>query len=177
LLRQIGVDFIQRSVDLDESVLPCEAAADYVLRLAQAKALAGWQSQTGEQKLPVLGADTSVVLNDQIMGKPQNREHGLAMLAALSGRSHQVMTAVSLCYNGETRSQLVSTEVHFRELSAAELSDYWASGEPADKAGGYGIQGFAAVFVDRIVGSYSAVVGLPLAETYQLLASWNKSSQ
>lgn len=179
LLQQIAVEFEILAVSVDETPLAVtaaaggqtEAAADYVQRLAIAKARAGWQQVVarGLPALPVLGADTSVVLGEQILGKPVDRAHGLAMLESLSGRSHRVMTAVCLCYGERQRSAINITEVSFRALSEPEIADYWQSGEPWDKAGGYAIQGRAAVFVERISGSYSSVVGLPLLETSRLL--------
>lgn len=170
LLQQIAVSFIQRPVDLDETPQAGEAAADYVQRLALEKAQAGWQQcrQTGDN-LPVLGADTSVVLNNRIMGKPADCDDALAMLSALSGTTHQVLTAISLVNGEQQLSALVSSDVSFRELDGEEILAYWHTGEPADKAGSYAIQGLGAVFVSQLSGSYSAVVGLPLLETWQLL--------
>lgn len=120
----------------------------------------------------VLAADTAVVLGDRILGKPGDRQQGLAMLRALSGREHQVMTAVAVAQGEDIRLELVSTRVRFRPLQEAEIKAYWDTGEPADKAGGYGIQGLGAVFVEHLAGSYSAVVGLPLMETARLLAGF-----
>jgi septum formation protein len=171
LLQQIAVDFVCLPIDVDETPLANEAAVDYVQRVALAKARAGWAQclQQGLPPLPVLAADTSVILDGQIMGKPRNRDHGLAMLSALAGRTHQVLTAVCLCFQGEVHSVLSTTQVSFRAINTAELEQYWASGEPLGKAGAYAIQGRAAVFVEDIHGSYSGVVGLPLLETHQLL--------
>lgn len=177
LLQQIYVKFDSLVIDVDESCQEGELALDYVDRLARAKAAMGWQQlmATDKPKLPVLGADTVVVLDGLIMGKPKDREHGLAMLRTLSGRSHQVMTAVCLYYGFEDvepliYSEVCVTDVAFKHLSESELNAYWLTGESIDKAGAYGIQGRAAVFVERIEGSYSSVVGLPLFETEQLLA-------
>ena len=171
LLQQIGVDFLKLTVDVDETPLVQENAEQYVARVASEKARAGWTllQQSNDMLLPVLGADTSVVLAGEIMGKPDSREHALAMLTKLSGQTHQVMTAVSLCYQQQELSALVITDVTFRKITAQELDNYWRTGEPEGKAGAYAIQGLAAVFVERIAGSYSAVVGLPLLETHQLL--------
>ena len=171
LLQQIGVDFLKLTVDVDETPLVQENAEQYVARVASEKARAGWTllQQSNDMLLPVLGADTSVVLAGEIMGKPDSREHALAMLTKLSGQTHQVMTAVSLCYQQQELSALVVTDVTFRKITAQELDNYWRTGEPEGKAGAYAIQGLAAVFVERIAGSYSAVVGLPLLETHQLL--------
>ncbi|PSJ40127.1 Maf family protein [Zobellella taiwanensis] len=146
---------------------PDEAAADYVRRLARDKALAG--AALAPRPLPVLAGDTIVVVDGDVLEKPRDQEHGLAMLRRLSGRSHQVMTAMALAWNGRCEGVLVTTEVSFRSMTAAEMLRYWQSGEPADKAGGYGIQGLGGRFVARIDGSYSAVVGLPLVETEALL--------
>ena len=180
LLQQIGVEFQVLSVAVDETPLVVdgvtEPARDYVQRLACAKARAGWQLRQERDLpvLPVLGADTSVVLGQQILGKPRDRAHGLAMLESLSGRSHQVMSAVCLCYESRQLLALNVTEVTFRSISEQERLDYWQCGEPLDKAGAYAIQGRAAVFVERINGSYSSVVGLPLLETSALLAQIEK---
>ncbi|WP_271273423.1 Maf family protein [Aliamphritea hakodatensis] len=167
LLQQIGVRFDVQPVDIPEVKRPDESADDFVKRLAVEKATAGWE-RSG-RNLPVLGSDTVVVLDDQVMGKPRNREHGIAMLQALSGREHQVMTALAIVNNEQTQVRAVSTRVQFKELSDELCLRYWETGEPADKAGGYGIQGLGAVFVASMSGSYSSVVGLPLAETADLL--------
>jgi septum formation protein len=176
LLQQICVEFERLVVDIDESLLDDELALDYVDRLAKAKAAKGWRQLIagGQSKLPVLGSDTAVVLDGQIMGKPRDRDHGIAMLSALSGRSHQVMSGVCLYYGLDEAAPLIYadvnvTEVTFRRISESELNDYWSTGESEGKAGAYAIQGRAAVFIERIEGSYSSVVGLPLFETQQLL--------
>lgn len=167
LLEQIGLRCYPYPVDLDERVLPDESASAYVVRLADAKAAAG--VERSGTSLPVLGSDTSVVLQDRILGKPQNTEEAVSMLMQLSGRTHQVMTGVSLCYQGRAQSVLSVTDVSFRTLTESECRAYCATGEPFDKAGGYGIQGLAAIFVCSVSGSYSNVVGLPLFETADLL--------
>ncbi|OMH30374.1 nucleoside triphosphate pyrophosphatase [Motiliproteus sp. MSK22-1] len=167
LLNQIGVRFQSHGVDIDESVRSGESPAKYVERLALEKAEA-CRSQLGTIKA-VLGSDTAVVCDQHILGKPRDMEHGVEMLMQLSGRGHQVMTSIALVVDERSLSQVVTTEVFFRTLSLDECQTYWATGEPLDKAGGYGIQGLAAIFIERIVGSYSAVVGLPLAETAGLL--------
>jgi len=172
LLSQIGVPYRLHSLPIDETVLPDEAPLAYVERLARAKAQVALASLGEDVDSVVLGADTSVVLDGRILGKPVDREHGLAMLRALSGRSHQVLTAVALVSPGRTLCRVVSSEVSFRPLTEAELAAYWASGEPRDKAGGYAIQGLAGVFVRQLHGSYSAVVGLPLCETAELLGQF-----
>ncbi|MFJ3075550.1 Maf family protein [Pseudomonas sp. NPDC087029] len=170
LLTQIGVPFTPVSAPIDETPLPGESAEAYVERLAVAKAEAGLAS-LGAPAL-TLGADTAVVLDGRILGKPENREHALAMLAELSGRAHQVLTAVAVSDGQRCQSLCVASNVRFRPISPAEAERYWASGEPADKAGGYAIQGLGAVFVTGLEGSYSAVVGLPLSETAELLGQF-----
>ncbi|MFJ7007274.1 Maf family protein [Pseudomonas putida] len=170
LLTQIGVAFTVVSAPIDESPLPDESALAYVERLARAKAVAGLASVEGPAV--VLGADTAVVLDGRILGKPENREDALAMLADLSGREHQVLTAVALSNGLLMQSLCVTSKVRFRAISADEAQRYWASGEPVDKAGGYAIQGLGAVFVTGLSGSYSAVVGLPLSETAELLGTF-----
>lgn len=175
LLHQIGVNYTVMSAAVDESVQPNEPPLEYVRRLAQAKAeavLARLEVE-GLPLRPVLGSDTTVVLDQHILGKPENEEQGVAMLMALAGCTHQVMTAVALV--DEDQSQVVHsiTDVTFRGVDEAEARQYWRSGEPSDKAGGYGIQGFGAVFVARLSGSYSGVVGLPLYETANLMKQAN----
>ncbi|GJB78319.1 Maf-like protein [Pseudomonas asiatica] len=170
LLAQIGVPFSVVSAPIDETPLPNESAPAYVERLARAKAAAGLACLEGPAV--VLGADTAVVLDGRILGKPENREDALAMLADLSGREHQVLTAVALSDGQRVHSLCVTSKVRFRAISAEEAQRYWASGEPADKAGGYAIQGLGAVFVTGLSGSYSAVVGLPLSETADLLGQF-----
>ncbi|MBB3270725.1 septum formation inhibitor Maf [Pseudomonas monteilii] len=170
LLTQIGVPFSVVSAPVDETPLPDESAPAYVERLARAKAAAGLASVEGTAV--VLGADTAVVLDGRILGKPESREDALAMLADLSGREHQVLTAVALTDGQRVQSLCVTSQVRFRAISDDEAQRYWASGEPADKAGGYAIQGLGAVFVTGLSGSYSAVVGLPLSETADLLGQF-----
>ncbi|GAB4271923.1 MAG: nucleoside triphosphate pyrophosphatase [Methylomicrobium sp.] len=167
LLRQIGVTFKVVPVDIDETPLPNENPLAYVERIAAEKsAVAVERIDCG---LPVLSADTAVILDGRIMGKPKDKADALAMLEHLSGRTHQVLSAISL--RGSAHWQAVSsTEVTFRQISEAEREAYWLSGEPADKAGAYAIQGLGSVFVESITGSFSGVVGLPLFETAELLA-------
>ncbi|AGA91323.1 MAF protein [Thioflavicoccus mobilis 8321] len=169
LLAQIGVRHSVQPVDVDETPVPGEAAADFVVRLAidKARAARGCQAPTGG--LPVLAADTAVVVDGMILGKPRDRDDGLAMLGRLSGRSHQVLTGVALIADGLERTALSTSRVRFRRLSAAEAATYWATGEPADKAGCYAIQGLGALFIAELAGSYSGVMGLPLFETAELL--------
>ena len=167
LLEQIGLTCWQYPVDLDEGILPGESPPSYVLRLAEQKALAG-QKRSGTA-LPVLGSDTSVVVQGKILGKPKSTRHAVNMLMQLSGQTHQVMTGVAVCQGGRVQSIISVTDVSFRRLTEAECFAYCDSGEPFDKAGGYGIQGLGAVFVRAVSGSYSNVVGLPLFETAELL--------
>lgn len=167
LLNQLGVSFNLVQAAVDETPLIGEEPLPYVQRLAVAKATAG--AEKLQYSCPVLGADTIVVADGQILGKPENLQDFRRMMALLSGRRHQVITAVALVTPERCLQTYVSTEVFFRPLTAAEIEAYWQSGEPQDKAGGYGIQGIAGRFVERINGSYSAVVGLPLCETEQLL--------
>lgn len=166
LLTQIGVLFTVDPADIDESLLVQEAPLAYVERMAREKAQAVAVRHPGDT---VLGSDTTVVCDGAILAKPVDRDDAVRMLTALSGRSHQVLTAVALVTGERVRSQVVTTEVRFRELSIDEIHAYVATGEPMDKAGAYGIQGFGAVFVADMKGSYSNVVGLPLTETAALL--------
>ena len=168
LLTQIDIPFELLNADIDESPLDNEAAGDYVKRLAIEKAKAG--QLTAIEDKPVLGADTIVVLDKQLLGKPRNKEHAISMLLALAGRQHQVMTAVALVQGDAIVSEVVTTTVTFRSISEQEALNYWDSNEPKDKAGGYGIQGLGAQFVEKIDGCYFAVVGLPLMKTQQLLS-------
>ncbi|HEY1026100.1 MAG TPA: Maf family protein [Pseudomonas sp.] len=172
LLAQIAVPCARQIASIDETPLPDEPAAAYVERLAREKARAGLAALREVSDAVVLGADTAVVLDGRILGKPLDFDDFRRTLSALSGRSHQVMTAVALVSRKAEAAQVVCSDVTFRTLSEAEIAAYWASGEPCDKAGGYGIQGLAAVFVSRIEGSYSAVVGLPLCETAQMLGDF-----
>lgn len=166
LLDQIGVRHQVLTAPVDETPHPDESPEDYVRRLAVAKARAG-HAQASD--LPVLGADTAVVLDGHILGKPDDREHGLAMLRALSGREHRVLTGVALLNGNHEDYRLSDSRVSFRSLDETEIGRYWDSGEPADKAGGYAVQGLGAVFISHLSGSYSGVMGLPLYETAQLL--------
>lgn len=167
LLEQIGLTCLQYPVDLDERVLPGESPPSYVMRLAEQKAQAG-RNRSGTH-LPVLGSDTSVVFQGEILGKPRDTRHAVNMLMRLSGSTHQVMTGVAVCQHDRVQSLISVTDVTFRTLTEAECFAYCDSGEPFDKAGAYGIQGLAAVFVRSVSGSYSNVVGLPLFETADLL--------
>jgi len=176
LLRQIRVDFEVLPVEVCEHALAGESPADYVRRLATDKARTGVAelARRGLPVRPVVGADTCVVVDGEILGKPRDRADGLAMLRRLSGRSHQVLTGIC-AVAGAARGQSVEhsavsvSTVTFSPLSELDIADYWESGEPADKAGGYAIQGLAARFIACIEGSYSGVVGLPLHELTQIL--------
>ncbi|AUG98489.1 nucleoside triphosphate pyrophosphatase [Pectobacteriaceae bacterium CE70] len=166
LLGMLDIPFATLSIDVVEQRQPNETAESYVNRLAQEKAIAG--VAVAPLDLPVLGADTIVVLDGQILEKPRDEAQASDMLAALSGRHHQVMTALALADRQAIVSQCVIIDVVFRELSDQDIAHYVASGEPMDKAGAYGIQGKGGCFVRSIVGSYHAVVGLPLVETIEL---------
>ncbi len=167
LLAQIGVHCLVYPVPVDETPLPQEKPDHYVRRVAAEKSLRARESCS--EPLPVLAADTAVVLHGRIMGKPQDRRQALAMLSTLSGQRHCVYSAVSLRVQGQHHLLHNVTEVQFRELGESEIRRYWQSGEPADKAGAYAIQGLGSIFVKNIQGSYSGVVGLPLYETAELL--------
>lgn len=169
LLRQIGVAFEPLRVNVPEEVIPGESPEAFVQRLAREKAQAGLIADSRRDELPVLGADTAVVVDEDVLGKPRNRADALAMLARLSGRRHLVLSAVTVANDARIESALSETSVWFREITEAEAVAYWDTGEPADKAGAYGIQGFGAIFVERIDGSYSGVMGLPVYETARLL--------
>jgi septum formation protein len=188
LLRQIGVEFQVLKVEIDESIGAGEGALEYVTRLARAKAAAGARLVAAEvptlaregagprgtamseaKTALVLGADTAVVVDGAILGKPADAEDGERMLRLLSGRTHDVLTAVALASAHGVTSCVSASEVTFRDIGAAEAHEYRRSAEPADKAGGYAIQGYGAVFVSRLAGSYSGVMGLPLFETAELL--------
>ena len=169
LLEQIGVPTARLLCSVDEQVRPGEAPVDYVERVTRDKIRAAIQAAPGRV---VLAADTAVVLGDRILGKPVDRADALQMLSALSAAEHVVMTAVAVGCDQRIELVRVDTRVRFRALQADEIAAYWDTGEPADKAGSYGIQGLGAIFVERIEGSYSAVVGLPLQETATLLKSF-----
>lgn len=169
LLTQIGVDFTVLSVDVDESRLANETPIDYVKRLAIAKAQAGWNTLAELNRRPVLGSDTSVVLADIILGKPVNDVDARAMLQQISGRTHQVMTAVAVVTATQIKCELNISQVTFSVMTESDIDWYIATQEGTDKAGAYAVQGLAALFIDQIQGSYSAIMGLPLRETGLLL--------
>lgn len=174
LLNQIGVSYDVLTLEIDESIKNNEKPEEYVLRLAKEKALAGWKVHKAKEK-PVLGSDTAVVIDGNILGKPRDSLDAKRMLSLLSGKTHQVMTAVALCsraQNGsspELSSVISVSDVSFKTLSDDEIEQYTHSGEGNDKAGAYGIQGMAAAFITHLSGSYSGVMGLPLYETTELL--------
>ncbi len=172
LLSQIGVSFDLVPAVIEEIPQPGESAQDYVVRLARQKAQTGFANS--KQEKPALGADTIVTIDQKILEKPKDQEHAKEMLELLSGRVHQVLTAVTLWQDGYSKSVLVKTEVSFKKLSEQEISDYWQSGEPVDKAAGYAIQGIAGKFITNISGSYTGVVGLPLFETAELIETFIK---
>jgi septum formation protein len=169
LLLQIGVTVRVLAVVVDETAMPGEEPSSYVTRLACAKAEAGWDCCDATAGIPVLAADTAVIIDGSILGKPRDRTDGAAMLQRLSGRSHHVLTAVALRSGNGVESRVSRSVVSFRDIGISEAATYWDTGEPCDKAGGYGIQGLGAVFVADLRGSYSGVMGLPLFETAQLL--------
>jgi septum formation protein len=169
LLAQIGVRHRAAAADVDETPRPGEPPEAYVGRLAGEKALAVVRAAGGAPDRPVLAADTTVVQGGRIFGKPADEAECIAMLSALGGRTHAVLTALALWHEGRLRAALSTSRVTFREIGVEECRRYWASGEPVGKAGAYAIQGFGAVFVERLEGSFSGVMGLPLYETAALL--------
>ena len=176
LLSQINIDYERIAADVDEIKQTEETSQDYVQRLALEKAQAGLAAlrvtlmteKNGQQPV-VLGSDTIVVCNDIVMEKPKDKQHAHQMMTLLSNNTHQVFTAIALVSEAQQVVELVVTDVTFKILTEQEISDYWQTGEPQDKAGGYGIQGIAGQFVTHLSGSYSAVVGLPLYETAELI--------
>lgn len=169
LLRAAGIDFDVRPADIDEAILPGEAPSDYVSRLAEAKARVVHER---ENDRTVLAADTAVVVDGHILGKPIDEADAQRMLRSLAGRTHEVVTAVSLFHpGGIVHTRVDNTTVEFAALSEADITWYVSSGEPMDKAGAYAVQGLASRFVTRIEGSYSNVVGLPIALVYQMLTT------
>lgn len=179
LLKQIGVSFEMllfreqppRGTDVDESPLPGELPRAYVERVSHLKAETGWMRvvQRSLRRHPVLAADTTVALGDRILGKPASREEAIEMLQALSGREHQVFTAVTVKLDATVHAVTTESIVTFAKLSDREIQTYVHSGEPMDKAGAYAIQGVAQAFIPQIAGSYSGIMGLPLFETVELL--------
>ncbi len=173
LLEQIGIRYRQLVVEVPEEQQLDEVPEMYVLRVALEKARAGRTTLAQDDPTPVLGADTAVVIDGEVLGKPRDRADALSMLARLSGQWHQVMSAVAVVgADGEALSRLSVSAVQFRPVTREEAEAYWETGEPRDKAGGYAIQGRAAVFIERLEGSYSGVMGLPLFETAELLGQF-----
>jgi septum formation protein len=169
LLQQIGVSFRVIGADVDETPLQSESPLAYVSRLAQAKATVGWERSRDSGGAPVLAADTAVVLDGRILGKPTGLNDAMAMLLELSGRTHEVLTAVALRSSSGIEGKVSRSTVTFRSIDPGEVRAYWDTGEPSDKAGAYAIQGYAAIFISDLKGSYSGVMGLPLFETAALL--------
>jgi septum formation protein len=168
LLMQLAVNFEVAAADIDESLINGETPRDYVLRLSRAKALAGYLQSTS--RLPVLGSDTIVLLDGEILGKPESRSEAESMLQRLSGRTHEVYSGVALVLDPETISDALNiTAVTFGDMPVAWIRQYCQSNEPMDKAGAYAVQGGTGQYIQRIEGSYSGVMGLPLFETAQLL--------
>ncbi|HUF21919.1 MAG TPA: Maf family protein [Burkholderiales bacterium] len=182
LLKQMGVSFemlllregVGREADFDETPFEGENPLDYTIRVTRLKADAGWMrlEQRRLMRHPVLAADTTVALGDAILGKPHDREDAVAMLKRLSGTTHLVYSAVAVKFNDRLEEALSTTEVKFRELTDEEVRRYVATGEPFDKSGSYGIQGKASLFIERINGSYTGVVGLPVFEAAQVLSAF-----
>ena len=170
LLDQIGIAHVIAVAEIDESLRGGESPEDYVLRLSREKAAVIAAQPARSHGLPVLGADTSVVIGEVVLGKPATAPESRRMLEQLSGREHRVLSAVTLHGPAGPQSRLSTTTVRFRRLDDDEIDAYWRSGEPRDKAGGYAVQGLAAGFVEHLAGSYSGVMGLPLFETAALLA-------
>jgi septum formation protein len=184
LLKQIGVNFEmlllrndpRRKIDVDETPEENEVPVDYVQRICRTKATVGWDAQSFRNlpPCPVLAADTTVTLDNKIIGKPRDREDAIAMLRQLSGRKHQVLSAVAVAFGERIETQLSATTVTFSALSEERIHRYILANESHDKAGAYGIQGQAGAFVQHIEGSYSGVMGLPLYETAELLRSFGQ---
>ena len=172
LLEQIGVSFEPLSIEVPEIRLDRESPEEFVRRLARDKATAGWNAPGRDRDAPVLGADTAVVLDEEILGKPKDRRQALDMLARLSGRSHRVLSAVAVVHGSREAVRLSASTVRFRTLTEQERQRYCATSEPMDKAGAYAIQGLAAAFITWLEGSYSGVMGLPLYETADLLSAF-----
>jgi septum formation protein len=166
LLTQIGVPHFVTGAHIDESVHPGERPHEYVQRMARTKAETVWAQ---DSSLPVLGADTTVVVDGIVFGKPVDRADAERMLGLLSGRTHEVLTAVALASKAGVSMRMSVSSVRFRMLDADEIAAYWETGEPRDKAGAYAVQGLGAVFIESLSGSFSGVMGLPLFETFELL--------
>lgn len=172
LLQQIGVSFNVIPANIDEQRLSDEKPLDYVQRITLAKASAVWNLPDYPRDCPVLASDTAVVVDEKVLGKPSDKSEGKAMLHEMSGRSHKVITGVALVFQERKSYQVCVSDVTFRTLSEADIEHYWLTGEGSDKAGCYAIQGYAASFIEKMQGSFSAVMGLPLFETCALLDQW-----
>ena len=170
MLAQLGYQFSCSPANIDETAKKNELPIEYVERLAIEKA--NYIAKNQQDTTLVLGSDTCVIFNNKILGKPKDIEQCITILSMLSGKTHQVLTAIAVVQGELSKSCVVSTDVEFKSLSNTEIINYWHTGEPVDKAGAYGIQGIAGQFVKQIKGSYSAVVGLPLYETAQVLAEF-----
>ena len=171
LLQQIGVTFERLQAECEEIHRPQESAEDYVCRVALDKARAGYQL-VADRGLPVLGADTAVIVDHHILGKPRDQQHAAEMMRLLSAREHRVLSAVAMVSAQQEKVILQESRVRMRRISEKEMQDYWRSGEPQGKAGGYAVQGLGAIFIEHIAGSYSGIMGLPIYETVQLLQTF-----
>lgn len=177
LLQQMAVDFAVLTPDIDESVQVGEQPLAYVRRIAHSKAEAGLLMLAAADKRPVLAADTAVIINERILGKPGDDAEARHMLKQLSGQTHQVMTAVALAYNGQVLNAVSVSDVTFAPLSETEIDWYLQTGEGRDKAGSYAVQGLGAIFIEQIRGSYSGIMGLPIRETAELLKQMDTGRQ
>ena len=175
LLKQVGISFEMRPVNIDEMMEKGETPADYVCRMARAKAELGWLKliQRRLPLRPLLAADTVVVLRGKIIGKPDSLAHGRKMLSSLSGQTHKVLTAVAVISKDKIQESLSTTTIRFRDISQSEITSYLNGTESHDRAGSYAMQGRAAIFIIKISGSYSGALGLPIFETAQLLEKFN----
>ncbi|STZ76019.1 Maf family protein [Bergeriella denitrificans] len=172
ILENLGYALIRIPAEIDETPCPGEPAADYVQRMAREKNAAALAAHSGTPECPIITADTTVAYRNRILGKPESPAHAAEMLTQLSGTTHQVLTAVCVYWQGETRAVLQQSDVRFKTLNPAEIQAYIDSGEPMDKAGAYGIQGLGGAFVEHLQGSFTGVMGLPVYETLELLRSF-----
>ena len=175
LLQQVDISVICLPVDIDERVKNDEKPLGYCQRLALEKAKTGWQKS--DKVFPVLGSDTIVVFDNHILGKPKDNSDAFKMLMKLSGKEHQVITAIAMVFKNKQKVLQSISSVQFSELNQVDVLEYIKSGQPMDKAGGYGIQGFAATWVKHISGSYSGIMGLPLYETMQLINEFSQHNE
>lgn len=172
LLRQIGIEFQQVIAPIEEVALPNETPESFVRRMAIEKAFDGYNKLPGHH-IWVLGGDTLIRYRDKVFEKPRHKQDAIRMLSMLAGKTHQVLSAIAIVHDGQVFSEVVTTHVTFKKLSLNEIEDYWQTGEPKGKAGAYAIQGLAAKFIEKIEGSYTGVVGLPLFELQELLERSN----